>query len=146
MKFFSAIAAVIALATSASAAFSTCGSATDDFNFSGVTYTPNPPKVNQDVCITLTGTLKNPVTAGATIRVSATFWGISVYDQTSDLCDALVGGANPCPIPTTTTSVTHCITVPSNVPAGVSLNLKAVVTNANGARVFCIGGPLTFSN
>ncbi|KAG0254477.1 Phosphatidylglycerol/phosphatidylinositol transfer protein [Mortierella polycephala] len=146
MKFFSTIVAVIALATSASAAFSSCGAADDDFTFSGVTYTPNPPKVNQDVCITLTGSLKDDVTAGATIHVSATFWGISVYDQTSDLCDALVGGANPCPILASTTSVTHCITVPSNVPAGVSINLKAVVTNADGGRVFCIGGPMTFSN
>ncbi|KAG0310394.1 hypothetical protein BGZ97_012591 [Linnemannia gamsii] len=146
MKFTATAAALIALASSATAAFSSCGSSSDSFSLGSISYTPNPPKVNQSLCITLKGTLKTPVTAGSTIRITATFWGINVYDQTADLCAGLVGGANPCPIPTTTTSVTQCITVPSNVPAGVSLNLQAVATNADSSRIFCIGGPLTFSN
>ncbi|KAF9340697.1 Phosphatidylglycerol/phosphatidylinositol transfer protein, partial [Linnemannia elongata] len=107
---------------------------------------PQPPKVGQNLCITLNGSLSKPVTTGSQIRVTATFWGINVYDQTADLCAGLVGGANPCPIATTTTTVTQCITVPSNVPAGVSLTLKAVATNADASRIFCINGPLTFSN
>ncbi|KAG0205674.1 hypothetical protein BGX28_002745 [Mortierella sp. GBA30] len=146
MKFFSTVAAFVALAASASAALSSCGSGSDDLQLSGLTYTPNPPKVNQNVCVTIKGTLSKPVTDGSKIRVSATFWGISVYDQTSDLCAALAGGPNPCPIPVTATSVTHCITVPSNVPTGVSINLQATATNAGGSRVFCVGGPLTFTS
>ncbi|KAF8937887.1 putative phospholipid transfer protein [Dissophora ornata] len=146
MKFFSAVVAAIALATSASAAFSSCGSSTDDFQLSSVTYTPNPPVVGQSVCITIQGTLSTPVTQGATIHVTATFWGINVYDQTSDLCAGLAGGATPCPIATTVGNVTDCITVPSNVPAGVQINLQATANNAGGERLFCIAGPLTFSS
>ncbi|KAF9542207.1 Phosphatidylglycerol/phosphatidylinositol transfer protein [Mortierella hygrophila] len=146
MKFIATAAALIALASSATAAFSSCGSSSDSFNLGGISYLPNPPKVGQNLCITLNGSLSKPVTAGSTIRVTATFWGINVYDQTADLCTGLVGGANPCPIDTTTTTVTQCITVPSNVPAGVSLTLKAVATNADASRIFCINGPLTFSN
>ncbi|KAF9113416.1 Phosphatidylglycerol/phosphatidylinositol transfer protein [Mortierella sp. AM989] len=145
MKFFTAVAAAIALASSASAAFTSCGSSSDQFKLSSVSYSPNPPKVGQDVCITLSGSLSTAITQGATLKVTATFWGINVYDQTTDLCAGLVGSATPCPIATTVTSVTQCITVPSNVPAGVSLNLKAIALNAGGARIFCIGGPLTFS-
>ncbi|KAG0351551.1 Phosphatidylglycerol/phosphatidylinositol transfer protein [Podila minutissima] len=146
MKITSAVATVLALAASASAAFSSCGSASDDFAFGSVSYLPNPPKVNQQLCITLKGTLKKEVTAGASLRVSATFWGMNVYDSTIDLCASLVGGANPCPIPTTTTEVTQCITVPSNVPAGVSLGIKAEAKRSTGERIFCISGPITFSN
>ncbi|KAF9374710.1 hypothetical protein CPB97_011941 [Podila verticillata] len=146
MKITSAVATVLALAASASAGFSSCGSASDDFAFGSVSYTPNPPKVNQQLCITLTGTLSNQVTAGASLHLTATFWGINVYDSTIDLCSSLVGGANPCPIPTTTTQVTQCITVPSNVPAGVSLNIKAEAKRSTGERIFCISGPITFSN
>ncbi|KAF9573432.1 Phosphatidylglycerol/phosphatidylinositol transfer protein [Mortierella alpina] len=146
MKFFTAVVAVVALASSASAALSTCGSATDDFQLTGLTYTPNPPKVNQKVCVNVKGKLNKDVTAGAKIKVTATVWGISVYDQTSDLCEALVGGPNPCPISTNATEVTHCIDVPSSVPTGVTINLKAVATNAGGSRLFCVGGPLTFVN
>ncbi|KAF9094899.1 Phosphatidylglycerol/phosphatidylinositol transfer protein [Mortierella sp. GBA35] len=146
MKFITTAAALIALASSATAAFSSCGSSTDSLKLTSVTYTPNPPKVGQNVCITLNGSLAKEVTAGSSIRVTATFWGMNVYDQTSDLCSGLVGGPNPCPVSTTVTSVTQCITVPSNVPAGVSLNLKAVATNADSSRIFCISGPLTFSN
>ncbi|KAF8934897.1 Phosphatidylglycerol/phosphatidylinositol transfer protein [Haplosporangium gracile] len=146
MKFIATAAALIALASSATAAFSSCGSSTDSFHLGGISYTPNPPKVGQNLCITLNGSLAKPVTTGSTIRVTATFWGINVYDQTADLCAGLVGGANACPIATTATSVTQCITVPSNVPAGVSLTLKAVATNADASRIFCINGPLTFSN
>ncbi|KAF9932606.1 Phosphatidylglycerol/phosphatidylinositol transfer protein [Linnemannia zychae] len=146
MKFIATAAALIALASSASAAFSSCGAATDSFHLSSVSYTPNPPKVGQNVCITLNGSLSKAVTAGSSIRVTATFWGINVYDQTADLCAGLDGSANPCPIETTTTSVTQCIAVPSNVPAGVSLTLKATATNADSSRIFCISGPLTFSN
>ncbi|KAK3826022.1 MAG: hypothetical protein J3Q66DRAFT_113253 [Benniella sp.] len=146
MKFFTAVVAAIALATSASAAFSSCGSSTDDFQLSTVSYTPNPPKVGQSVCITLKGTLSKQVTQGASIRTTATFWGINVYDQTTDLCAALSNSTNPCPIATTVNTVTHCVDVPSNVPAGVSLTLKAVATNNGGSRLFCISGPLTFSN
>ncbi|KAG0246001.1 hypothetical protein B0O80DRAFT_446558 [Mortierella sp. GBAus27b] len=146
MKFFAAVAAAIALATSASAAFSSCGASSDDFQLSSVTYTPNPPKVGQSVCITLNGSLNKAVTQGATIRTTATFWGITAYDQTSDLCAALVNGTNPCPISQDVKSVTQCISVPSNVPAGVQLQIKAVATNAGNTRIFCINGPLTFSN
>ncbi|KAF9939274.1 hypothetical protein BGZ65_011004 [Modicella reniformis] len=135
-----------ALATTASAAFSSCGSATDDFQLSSVSYTPNPPKVGQNVCITLQGTLSNAVTQGATIRTTATYWGMNVYDQTTDLCTALAGSATPCPIATSVSAVTHCVDVPSNVPAGVALTLKAVATNVGNTRLFCISGPLTFTN
>ncbi|KAF9414137.1 Phosphatidylglycerol/phosphatidylinositol transfer protein [Podila epigama] len=146
MKFISAAVAAIALATSVSAAFSSCGSSSDDFAFGSVSYTPNPPKVKQNLCITLKGNLKNNVTDGSTLRLTATFWGINVYDTTTDLCTGLAGGANPCPIPTTTTSVTQCIDVPSEVPAGVSLNIKAEAKRSTGQRIFCISGPITFSN
>ncbi|KAF9909516.1 Phosphatidylglycerol/phosphatidylinositol transfer protein [Linnemannia zychae] len=146
MKFIATAAALIALASSATAAFSSCGSSSDSFSLSSVTYTPNPPKVGQNVCITLNGSLSKEVSAGSTIRVTATFWGINVYDQTADLCAGLAGGANPCPISTAATTVTQCITVPSNVPAGVSLNLKATASNPDNSRIFCISGPLTFSN
>ncbi|KAI1314472.1 Phosphatidylglycerol/phosphatidylinositol transfer protein [Mortierella claussenii] len=144
MKFISAAVAVLALASSASAAFSSCGSSKDTFKLSGVSYTPNPPKVGQNVCITVQGSLSKPVTQGASIHVTATFWGINVYDNTADLCAALAGGATPCPIATSVKSVTTCITVPSNVPTGVSINMKAVATNAGGDSLFCIGGPLSF--
>ncbi|KAI9239845.1 hypothetical protein MVEG_05289 [Podila verticillata NRRL 6337] len=146
MKITSAVATVLALAASASAAFSSCGSASDDFAFGSVSYNPNPPKVNQQLCITLKGTLKNQVTTGASLHLTATFWGMNVYDSTIDLCSSLVGGANPCPIPTSTTQVTQCITVPSNVPAGVSLNIKAEASQGSGQRIFCISGPITFSS
>ncbi|KAF9582147.1 hypothetical protein BGW38_000583 [Lunasporangiospora selenospora] len=144
MKVFATVSAVLALAASASAAFSSCGSASDSLTLSGITYTPNPPKVGQNVCITLKGTLKKEVAQGATIRTTATFWGINVYDSTSDLCAGLVGGANPCPITTSVSSVTQCISVPSNVPANVQLNIKAVAKHGDGSQIFCISGPLTF--
>ncbi|KAG0371025.1 hypothetical protein BC939DRAFT_437484 [Gamsiella multidivaricata] len=144
MKFFTAAVAALALASSASAAFSSCGSSSDEFHLTGVTYTPSPPKVNQDVCITVKGTLATPVAQGATIRVTATFLGIQVYDQTADLCAGLANSTTPCPIATTVNSVTNCITVPSNVPTGISLTLKAVAKNADANQLFCISGPLSF--
>jgi len=72
MKFFTAVVAIVALASSASAALSTCGSASDDFQLTGLTYTPNPPKVNQKVCVKVKGKLAKAVTAGAKIKVTAT--------------------------------------------------------------------------
>ncbi|GJJ68586.1 hypothetical protein EMPS_00932 [Entomortierella parvispora] len=146
MKFFSAIVAVAAMAASASAAFSSCGTSSDSLTLGSVSYTPNPPVVNQNICVTLSGTLSKPVTTGATISVTATFFGINVYSNSGDLCAALAGGANPCPIPVTTTSLTDCITVPSSVPAGISINLQATATNADSSPIFCISGPLTFSS
>ncbi|KAF9344601.1 hypothetical protein BGX26_004125 [Mortierella sp. AD094] len=146
MKFFASAVAAIALATTASAAFTSCGSSSDSFHLSSVSYTPNPPKVNQQVCIKLTGTLSSPVTQGASLHLTGTFWGINVYDNTVDLCAGLVGSATPCPIATDVTTVTQCISVPSNVPTGISIDLKAVATSGAGAEIFCIGGPLTFSS
>ncbi|KAG0046941.1 Phosphatidylglycerol/phosphatidylinositol transfer protein [Gryganskiella cystojenkinii] len=146
MKFFSAIVAVVAMAASAQAAFSSCGSSSDSLKLASVSYTPNPPKVGQNVCVTIKGTLSKPVTAGSIIKVDATIWGLNVYSNTGDLCNALAGGANPCPIPVTATQVTDCITVPSNVPSGISINLQASATNADKSRIFCISGPLTFSS
>ncbi|KAF9436957.1 hypothetical protein BGZ76_002460 [Entomortierella beljakovae] len=144
MKFVSAIATVIALAATTSAAFTSCGSSTDTFTLASVSYTPNPPKVGQDVCITLNGSLSAPVTDGAQLRVTGTFIGITVYDQTSDLCAGLAGSATPCPIATTVTTVNQCIQVPSSVPTGISINLKAVATQTSTSRIFCINGPLKF--
>jgi hypothetical protein len=73
MKFITTAAALFALASTATAAFSSCGSSGDSFQLSSVSYTPNPPKVGQNVCITLNGSLAKQVTSGATIRVTATF-------------------------------------------------------------------------
>ncbi|KAF9205321.1 Phosphatidylglycerol/phosphatidylinositol transfer protein [Haplosporangium sp. Z 27] len=146
MKFFASAVAAIALATTASAAFTSCGASSDSFHLGSVSYTPNPPKAGQQVCIDLTGTLSAAVTQGATLTVTGTFWGIEVYNSKSDLCAGLAGSATPCPIATTVTSVTQCITVPSNVPTGVSVTIKAVATSASGSEIFCISGPLTFSS
>ncbi|KAF9979363.1 hypothetical protein BGZ73_000057 [Actinomortierella ambigua] len=144
MKFFSALVALAALTISAQA-FTSCGNSADDLQLSSVSYTPNPPKVGKDICVTLKGTLKTDVTAGAMIRVVGTFWGMTVYDQTANLCDGLTGGPNPCPIPSTTTQVTQCFAIPSNVPTGIQINLKVTATNNGGNRLFCIQGPITFS-
>ena len=73
MKFITTAAALIALASSATAAFSSCGSSGDSFQLGSISYNPNPPKVGQNLCITLNGSLSKPVTTGSTIRVTATF-------------------------------------------------------------------------
>ncbi|KAF9172474.1 Phosphatidylglycerol/phosphatidylinositol transfer protein, partial [Mortierella sp. AD010] len=109
-------------------------------------YTPNPPKVGQDVCITLSGTLSAAVTQGATLAITGTFLGIKVYSASGDLCDGLAGSSTPCPIAAGAQTVTQCVSVPSNVPAGISITLKAVATAASGSEIFCISGPLTFSS
>lgn len=82
MKFFSTIVAVVAMAASASAAFSSCGSSTDSLKLGSVTYTPNPPKVGQDICVTLTGSLSKPVTGGQ-ISISATFCKLITFLRVS---------------------------------------------------------------
>ncbi|KAG0006331.1 Phosphatidylglycerol/phosphatidylinositol transfer protein [Entomortierella chlamydospora] len=146
MKFFASVAAAVALAATASAAFSSCGSSSDSFSLSSVSYTPNPPKVGQDVCITLSGTLSAAVTDGAILAVTGTFLGIKVYSASGDLCEGLAGSSTPCPIAAGAQTVTQCVSVPSNVPAGISINLKAVATAASGSEIFCISGPLTFSS
>ncbi|KAG0238342.1 Phosphatidylglycerol/phosphatidylinositol transfer protein [Actinomortierella wolfii] len=146
MKFFSAITALAAFAVSVQAALTSCGTSTDDLQLTSLSYTPNPPKVGQDICVTLKGTLKKEVTQGASIRIVGTFWGINVYDQTLNLCDSLAGGPNPCPIPTTTTEVTQCFAIPSNVPTGISINLSVTATNNGGSKLFCIKGPISFTN
>ncbi|KAG0268339.1 Phosphatidylglycerol/phosphatidylinositol transfer protein [Actinomortierella ambigua] len=143
MKFFSTLAALAALTISAQA-FTSCGKATDDLQLTSVSYTPNPPRVGQNICVTLKGTLKKEVTQGAMIRVEGKFWGMPVYDQTANLCDSLAGGANPCPIPTTTTELTQCFPIPANVPANMEINLKVTSTNNGGSALFCIQGPITF--
>ncbi|KAF9205320.1 hypothetical protein BGZ49_004181 [Haplosporangium sp. Z 27] len=146
MKFLASAIAAFALAASASAQFTSCGSSSDSFQLSSVSYTPDPPVVGQQVCITLNGALSAPVTQGATLKVSASLWGADVYDNSVDLCAGLANSTTPCPIATTVTSMTQCINVPSSVPAGISIDLQAVATSASGSEIFCISGPMTFSS
>ncbi|KAG0017334.1 hypothetical protein BGZ80_008392 [Entomortierella chlamydospora] len=125
MKFFASAVAAIALATTASAGFSSCGSSSDAFTLSSVSYTPNPPKVGQQVCIKLSGTLSTPVTQGATLTVTGTFWGIEVYSASTDLCAGLAGSSTPCPIAAGAQTVTQCVSVPSGLSQLPPLDLRS---------------------
>ncbi|KAG0006333.1 Phosphatidylglycerol/phosphatidylinositol transfer protein [Entomortierella chlamydospora] len=146
MKFIASAVAAIALATTVSADFTSCGSPNDTLTLSNVSYTPNPPKVGQQVCITLNGTLSAPVTQGSNLTVTATYMGFNVYSGTSDLCADLANSTTPCPIGTNVTSVTECVNVPSVIPTNATFNLQANATSASGAQIFCISGNLTFSS
>ncbi|KAF9172473.1 Phosphatidylglycerol/phosphatidylinositol transfer protein [Mortierella sp. AD011] len=146
MKFIAFVVATVVLATTVSADFTSCGSPNDTLALSNVSYTPNPPKVGQQLCITVNGTLSEPVTQGANLTVIATYDGFPVYSNTTDLCAVLANSTTPCPIDTNVTSVTECVNVPSEIPTNTTFNLQANATSASGAQIFCVGGPLTFSS
>ncbi|KAI8604887.1 hypothetical protein EDD21DRAFT_440773 [Dissophora ornata] len=142
MKIFLAITTALMLASTVAASFSSCASSSSAMQFYHATFTRNPPAPGQDMCVTIVGRLSKPITAGATLHVTASFLGFKVYDAMLDLCDALAGGPTSCPIPTTATIMTQCLKVPSGVPQGVWINLRAVARSKDGNEYFCFQGPL----
>ncbi|KAF9157820.1 hypothetical protein BGX20_003717, partial [Mortierella sp. AD010] len=115
MKLFNA---AIALAVAAVANAQSYITVTDcapgaDFTVGTLYLDPYPMCVGQDVCATLTGTLSAPVTAPSTLTIIGTYFGVTVYSQSLDVCSL-----TSCPISQSTTSITVCLPVLSTAPAG----------------------------
>ncbi|KAG0234081.1 hypothetical protein BGW42_006947 [Actinomortierella wolfii] len=98
---------------------------------------PYPLCIGQSVCTTGKGQLSTPVIEGAQLSITGKFLGRIVYTDNYDLCTLMAGQGHPCPIPTTLTSLTSCINVKPNAPAGINVKLEVMATNGDGNLLFC---------
>ncbi|KAF9405251.1 hypothetical protein BGZ76_006621, partial [Entomortierella beljakovae] len=106
-----------AIAYSQSPTFTNCAPANADFAVSSASVSPYPVCRNKKACITLTGLLNVPVTAGATLDIVGTFLGSPIYIDTGlDLCTLLAAQGHPCPVPITLTALTICTLVKPGAP------------------------------
>ncbi|KAF8921713.1 hypothetical protein EDD21DRAFT_449270 [Dissophora ornata] len=148
MKFFTALLVLLiaVFAGAQSPPFSNCATGTTDLTVSSSTLSPYPLCINQIVCITITGTLSEPITSGATLSMQGKYLGRVVYTDNQDLCTVLAASGYSCPIPVTTTSITFCLLVKSSAPANIPVAFTIQVINGNGHILFCISGTITASN
>ncbi|KAI8604340.1 hypothetical protein EDD21DRAFT_441263 [Dissophora ornata] len=146
MKFFTAllILLIAAFASAQSPLFSNCTADTTDLTVTSFTMTPYPLCINQNVCITITGTLSEPITSGAALSMQGKYLSRVVYADRQDLCTVLAASGYSCPIPATTTSITFCLLVTSTIP-NVPVILKIQATNGNDYPLFCVSSTITAS-
>ncbi|KAK3826019.1 MAG: hypothetical protein J3Q66DRAFT_113190 [Benniella sp.] len=120
MKFFTAVVAAIALATSVSAAFSSCSSSTDDSQLSTVSYASQPSQGRPERLHHLKGALKKEITQGASIRTTAIFY------HRGQRRPRICGFVHSCSIANNVNSATAVSRLPSKpipLTAGTAFNI-----------------------
>ncbi|KAJ3195186.1 Phosphatidylglycerol/phosphatidylinositol transfer protein [Irineochytrium annulatum] len=136
-----AVATFLVLATAVMgqslSGFTNCGSTSDSLTLTSLSYSPSPVVPGEPLHITVGGNLTTAVTAGASIHVTATVFGfVSVLNEDEDLCSAQ--GVS-CPIqPGDDETLSFSFNIPSNAPSGMTVAIKAVVTNTDGSEVTCV--------
>ncbi|KAF9344979.1 hypothetical protein BGX34_005163, partial [Mortierella sp. NVP85] len=128
MKFFAAVAtlALAAVASAQTPTFTSCAAAgvTPELAITSFTLSPYPLCIGQPVTASGTGVLSAPVTSGAKLSIIGRYLGRVVYTDNQDLCTLTATAGLPCPIATTTSSITVAVLVKSSAPADVPVALQ----------------------
>jgi hypothetical protein len=139
MKFatlFVALALCFAVASAQSSWSQTCtGSGTATLTVSSVTLNPDPPVLGQNDTVTLTGTLGEQITQGASIALQITYFGIPVFNGNYDVC-----AENACPLgpgDVTASIVVLGDSLPPIAPPGQYI-ATATFNDQAGATIACV--------
>ncbi|KAI7825244.1 ML domain-containing protein [Gamsiella multidivaricata] len=141
--------AVTLLDAVSAAGFYSCASNSTAFQLTNATYSPDPLIPGQEACMTIEGNLTQPINNGSTVVITASIFGITLYNTTTDLCNSLQSISNSttqCPIQPTNGTIKECVKVPSGIPSGISVDIRAEAKDAQGNELFCLVGPLTFGS
>ena len=121
MKFFTAAVALVAASVANAYSFTNCAPANAILAIDSFVLTPDPNLcTTQPACVTGTGKLSAPVTAGGSLSIIGKLGALTVYSDIQDLCTVLGNNGLPCPVPTSTTSLHACVPIKSGAPTGVS--------------------------
>ncbi|KAF9090907.1 hypothetical protein BGX27_002133 [Mortierella sp. AM989] len=107
---------------------------------------PYPVCQGTEHCLTLTGTLKEPITAPASLSFTTKFFDRVVGGKKYDLCALLDAQGTPCPVPVTTTSLKVCVPIEPQYPANLYFKFDYRAQNGNGKLIFCETSSLKLAN
>ncbi|KAF9331734.1 hypothetical protein BG006_005426 [Podila minutissima] len=110
MKFSTLASAAVAFALQVQVAlagptFTNCASSQADQNITDFSISPDPLCIGKNYTLTATGSLPTAVIAPAKLMVQETFRGRVVYTDNHDFCRLLADAGTPCPIATTTSTL-----------------------------------------
>ncbi|KAF9127176.1 hypothetical protein BG015_004580, partial [Linnemannia schmuckeri] len=81
------------------------------------TLSPYPMCIKRDACLTLIGTLSDPIIEGARYQITGRYIGRLVYvDETEDWCAYVANSTTPCPIAAGPITLNLCRLVKVNIP------------------------------
>ncbi|KAF9026685.1 hypothetical protein BGZ52_006209 [Haplosporangium bisporale] len=147
MKLFSVIALLLAVVASAQQpTWSSCAPGPNDMTVTSFSVTPYPLCVNQNMCITATGTLHAPVTAPTKLAILGKCHGRIGYTDNQDFCAILSSAGTPCPVPITLSSLTLCVLVKPSIPSDIMIQMTFQAVNGNGRILFCQAATLIATN
>jgi cathepsin B len=135
-------ACVVALATAQS--WTNCGTASDKFQISSLTFNPNPVLVGQNLNVQLSGSLSSPITSG-NVAVSVSYLGLKVLDKTFSACDLLGQAGYSCPVPAGPVNAQLSELIPSYAPKGKYTG-QIKITDQTGAEVACVSFSVQLSS
>lgn len=124
--------------------WTSCGSATDDFQVANVRITPDPPKIGQAVNVSVSGTLKTAVTSGS-VDVTIKYGSITLIHQTLDLCEVVDKTAYRCPFAAGPLTISLSQTIPSIAPPG-DYTGHITISDQNSHEVACVNLKLTMTS
>ncbi|KAG0056474.1 hypothetical protein BGZ83_004732, partial [Gryganskiella cystojenkinii] len=98
--------------------FANCATGSTGMTVTAFSLTPYPLCANQNVCLTATGTLSEPIIAGARLQITGRYLGRIVYTDNQDFCALLAAQGYTCPVSINLTSITACLLVKPSAPIG----------------------------
>ncbi|KAF9082346.1 hypothetical protein BGX27_004563 [Mortierella sp. AM989] len=109
---------------------------------------PYPVCQGTEHCLTLTGTLKEPIIAPASLSFITRFSmnNITAGGSEHDLCALLAAQGTPCPVPVTTTSLRVCVPIEPRFPTIWVFDMQSKARNGNGNPIFCETSTIRLSN
>ncbi|KAG0054054.1 hypothetical protein BGZ83_012043 [Gryganskiella cystojenkinii] len=121
--------------------FGSCGSTKDVFQLSSVSSNRHLCS-GCKACIDLEGRLKGTIDQGSNVRLQASKFFFTVYDETFDLCALLDKAENGprCPIAPNQDGLRACLPLDKSLTTDISADLVVTATDSAMRPLFCIEG------
>ncbi|KAI9307626.1 ML domain-containing protein [Cunninghamella echinulata] len=154
MKFLSSSVTVLVLAAFSSASiipksvdatstYTLCGDpSTHLLAVTSADYNPKPPVAGKPLTVAVAGDLKANIDQGASIKVTVSAGGLTVWQDTYDVCQEAEKIGKSCPLAPGPYEFSKSVTVPSIIPPG-TYTLKAAATTVDGKAITCIEDKFT---
>jgi len=123
--------------------FTSCGDDSDSLRIDSVKITPDPPKIGADLVIDLAGNLAKVLEAGSNLNIRAYLGFIEVKNEDVDLCTTL--NLN-CPFASGQQAIHAKLTLPTSIPAGVTIKVELRGSNVDQSEIFCLSGDLNLAS
>jgi len=118
--------------TAASWSYTTCGSPADIVDIKSITLSPDPPKLGENLTVTVSAVTSETIEEGAYVDVTVKLGLIKLLNKSFDLCEEArkANASVQCPVQKGNYLVEQTVSLPKEIPPGkFTIHVQGYTTN-----------------